>query len=357
MLEKRKSIEKYSHKCYNIQVMPRNISPGPDLEIGAVSFPEFVTPQFGDPSRPADANKRFAEQARSMRASELALSAAEYACFAATEAPTALFTRRPDFEKGRDRSRQGVIFGDLDVQSELHTPIMTFTAVKPYDNRKHRRLGVSAEVAVAHDWATNLYLDQLSKGSTYLPIGLWRARDTYPVPRLLTRFNERSTSLDNTFRASSEHGDVISPRKAMHALRLGHFALGMGHGARIIHGDAFPQNLAQDGSRVVYNDTTTFRPFGTKAGRTKALLEEDLADFNRGTLLPDTSSPEMRELVVPLLKSGLFVEHMYHSYVHGARLGAERAGYDTHGLIVPETEHKRIVDRVVQKYEAPSSIT
>jgi len=249
----------------------------------------------------------------------------------------------------QEASRHGVRFGRVAVSTERHAPITTFVAVKPYDKRRVD-LGMKPASAVVHDWATNEHLSRLSSGTAYETAGIWRNGDTFFVPQLLTRYNERSTSLDNYFRADPARGDRVSPELIAQAMKLGHFGLGLAHGARITHGDAFPQNFATDGSRIIFNDTTTLRPFGKEAGSTLRKLDEDVQDFVDGMIHPDASSQHTRRLSVELLKNPAQAAILYDKYLAGARLGRERAGLAESRLIVPEDAHKRMLDTVIQKY-------
>ncbi|GEM_PF-3995870 len=327
--------------------------PPQDFTLSPVEFADIGQPNFEDPNKPSDTNKKIAERLRVLDRRELLLCAGQFACMAASESqPVADFKEIPAFGEGRERSRHGVTFGRLNVQTEQDPVITTFVAMKPYDRRKVD-LGMRPERAVTHDWATNQHLRKLSTSGAYEPIGVWRNHDTFFVPGLITWFNERSLSLDNMLQARTDEDglmDAATPLRARQALRLGHFGLGIAHGAHITHGDAFPQNFATDGSHIIFNDTTTLRPFGSSETTTRTKVDQDVDDFVSGTIHPEMSSPEMQALTSEALKDSEFRTDLYESYMAGAALGAERAGYPKSGLLVPPSTHQQIIDRVVQRY-------
>jgi hypothetical protein len=329
--------------------MARHETSQPSVPINSVDFAEITPPEFGNPLDPADANKQFADYLRKLDRAQLVLCAGQYACMAASEAPRAGFSDVPEFGEGRERSRHGVRFGKLDIQTEQDPRITTFVALKPYDKRKID-LKMRPEQAVTHDWATNSYLRSISKSGAYEPLGVWRNQDTFFVPGLVTHFNERSLSLDNMLQAEDEKSLALSPARAERVLHLGHFGLGVAHGARITHGDALPQNFATDGAHIIFNDTTTLRPFGKRDEVTAEKLVEDLDDFSSGALHPEMASVQMRALVSDALRDVATRDLLYESYTAGAVLGAERAGYPKSGLLVSQDAHNLILDRVIQKY-------
>lgn len=319
-----------------------------DTAINNFGFAQWGTPDFCDPANPTPNNREIAGNIKSLEQSQLALFAGQYACVLYSRDPEAQFTEVPSFSDGRGASRHGVFFGSLAVRTELEPPITSFIAVKPYDARRID-LKMRPSEAVTHDWAVNTYLDSISSGAAYQPVGLWRGRDTYFVPRLLTAYRERATSLDNIFMST---GRDATPKKAKHGMLVGNFGLGLAHGARMTHGDAFPQNFAIDGgNRVIFNDTTTIRPFSKKRDRVVSLAQEDIEDFMSGVLRPEVSSPEMRQIARQEMRDSVFRSWLSKAYVDGALIGAFRAGYDTSGYIVPESDHHRIIDKVLQQYQ------
>lgn len=309
---------------------------------------DWEAPEFGAPETPSDITKRVANKIEGLAQNHLVLFAEEYPCLVPAQVPTASFTETPSFMEGRKRTRQGVFAGKLAVGTEVDFPAETFVAIKPYDRRMTHFLTRPAQV-VAHDWAINNYLNSISSGTAYQPHGLWRNHDTFFVPALLTRLNERSVSLDNIFNAHPEDGEALSPGRIRRALELGHFGLGIANGAHMIHGDAFPQNFARDGKRVIFNDTTTLRPYGQKPAMTQKKIREDVEDFLKGVFHPEASSPEARTLSLAALKDSQYVSSLYQKYIAGARLGAERAGHSSSGLVVDEEAHRKIVNSAVQK--------
>lgn len=330
------------------------------LPIESVSFADFGTPTFEDPNKPSRHNAAIATEVKKLDRSEAALFAGEYACFATVEAPDVEFTLLPEFKTGRGASRQGVYFGDLSVESELQMPISTFVAVKPYDKRKVN-FRMRPEMALVHDWATNVHLDGLSSGSTYRPVGVWRNHDTFFVPQLLTRYNERSKSLDNYFQprhrdveVEQEQSEVpfglVLPLNALanerdktrlrHAIELGHFGLGFAHGAGITHGDAFPQNFAIDGTRILFNDVTTLRPYGPNMEKNEKLVAEDVSDFWTGAFHPDVSTETGRKYILELLHDEDVAGLVFASYMKGMYLSQKRLVKDGRSLI----NQKQITD-------------
>lgn len=324
----------------------------PDTAIDHFGFAQWDTPDFCDPVNQTPHNRNIAGQINALKRNQLALFAGQYACVLYSQEPEANFTEVSSFSDGRGASRHGVFFGSLAVQTELEPPITSFIAVKPYDARRIDLKMRPAE-AVMHDWAVNTYLDSISSGAAYQPIGLWRGRDTYFVPRLLTSYRERATSLDNIFMST---GRDATPKKAKHGMLVGSFGLGLAHGARMTHGDAFPQNFAIDGGRrIIFNDTTTIRRFSKKQSVVVSLTQEDIEDFMSGVLRPEVSSSEMRVIASEAMRDSVFRSWLNKAYVDGALIGARRAGYDTSGYIVPESDHYRIIDKVLQSYKIAES--
>jgi hypothetical protein len=329
-----------------------------DFPLGNVSFMEVEPPEFGNSNEPSEATRRFADLIRGLGQKQLVLCAEQYACMAnSEEPPSADFKEIPAFAEGREQSRHGVMFGRLNIETRQDPPITTFVAMKPYDRRgKDSNFGARPDRAVAHDWATNQHLRKLSTSGAYEPIGLWRGEGTYPVPGLITRFNERSLSLDNLLRALSLDRDGqpdagVSLLRARQALHLGHFGLGVAHGIRVTHGDAAPQNFATDGSHIIFNDTTTIQPFASTQRKNEVRAAADMEDFVSGSIHPDVTTEEMRALTGSALKDTDFRSGLYESYLAGAALGGQRAGFaKSGGVLVPEPVHTQIVDRFIQKY-------
>ncbi len=326
---------------------PQNFSLDP------VRLVDIGQPDFVDPNKPSDNNKRIAETILKLNRGEVILAAGQYAYLAASEAtPSAYFEEDPEFGVGREQSRQGVMFGRLDVQTSQHPTITTFAALKPYDKRVVD-FKMKPSMAVTHEWATNLHMRRLSAGSAYEPIGVWRRDVPYVTPGLITRFNERSRSLDTVLRATTESDapiDAVTEERVRHAMHLGHFGLGIAHGAHIIHGDALPQNFAVDGSRIIFNDTTFMRPFGKDDKVTQARMNEDAADFIGDTVDPQKTSPQIRALTNRVLKDEDFRGTLYDAYARGAAQGAERSGYPKSGLLISQETHQQIIDDVVEDY-------
>lgn len=322
----------------------------PDHSIGSLYFTLQEAPDFCDPTNQTPHNRQVIQEVENLQPGQLAVLAGRYACMGAVESPKGSFTEIPEFKAGRTASRHGVYFGDLTVETPQNQPIQTFVAVKPYDKRGSVDLKMRPSHAVVHDWSTNAFLNRLSTGSAYDVLGFGRTNDTFFVPQMVTEFQERSKSLDNVFR-SKEPDNETREKRTRHALVLGNAGIGIAHGAQITLGDALPQNFATDGSRIIFNDTTTLRPYGKK-DRTIPLIEEDVQDFVTGALDPRTSSEETRGISASALRDPEFQRKLYETYLDGARLGARRAGYTPGGLIVPEDTHRTIINEVVAKYGA-----
>ncbi len=331
-----------------------------DIPLGKVGFMEIEEPEFGNSNEPLGTTRRFAERIRGLEQNEIMLCAGQFALMASgVRQSEADFKEIPAFAEGREHSGHGVVFGRLNIETMEYPPITTFVAMKPYDDRpKDNNLGARPAWSVAHDWATNQYLRRLSTSGAYEPIGVWRTDDTYFVPGLVTRFNERSLSLDNLLgdRAPviDENGEIdidMTQSRARRALHTGHFGLGIANGIRTTHGDAAPRNFATDGSHVIFNDVTTIQPFSTTRRKNEARAVEDMIKFVSMSIHPDLAPPEMRKLTGAALKEQEFRSALYGSYLVGVALGAERAGYSkSDGVMVPESTHEQIIDRFVQKY-------
>lgn len=227
-----------------------------------------------------------------------------------------------------------------------------FVAVKPYDRRRVRFPAHPAQM-VAHDWATNHYLNQLSTGTAYEAYGIWRNHDTYYVPALITRFNERAVSLDNPLLSNDTDSDEVYEKRIQRALALGNFGLGFAHGAGILHGDAFPQNFAANGNRVIFNDTTTLMPFFRKRpDRNNKKMIEDVEDFFDGVFHPSVSTLKSQVAARVAMRSVSTLKDLYGSYLNGANLGAARVekamGSMARGAIIDPQTHFRIIASIVR---------
>ncbi len=288
-----------------------------------------------------------------MQQGGLVIALGQLGCLEGIQNVESKFTRVPEFDEGRTASRQGVYFGTLGVSSERHLPISSHIAVKPYDRRRVD-LGARPSVALVHDIATSAHLRAISSSSAYVPMGVYRSHDTFLVPNLLTNFEERSSSLDGVFRQTETRHPI--ELKVLHAMRLGHFGLGVLHGAKITHGDAFPQNFATDGNRVVMNDTTTFRPFGAKTLAVKLKTTEDTQNFMQGVFHPDASTDFTRTVSASVLRHPSVVPTLWRAYIDGVGLSLRRLGEASAPLgVIQEDDHARIIRAVIEKYaEAPT---
>lgn len=328
-------------------------------DIGAVRALSIETPDFGEPFAPSDRNIALAQRIKDLLPAELLLSADYYPSIPLSKSPKASFTLDPLLSEGRDRSRQGVYFGRLAVSSDLDPHETAQVAVKPFD-RRAGDLKMRPEVAVVHEWSANAHLNRIRTGSAYQPIGVWRDPVTDFIPRLVTEYHQRSTSLDNIFRAQSldDDGRDGMARWARFGLTTGYYSLGFLHGARITHGDAMPQNFAYRGGRVIiFNDTTTFRPHGANEKKVRERLQADSELFSWGLFHPGASSEEMREKVVTLLTEPAYRATLYRAYVDGAIEGADRGGFTRSGLIVPEKGHSEAISRAIREFRSREGST
>ncbi len=308
-------------------------------------------PDFGSPQDPSERTRKVAYQMRECLSrnhlilldggySDVGLEPAQYV--------QAEFVENPAFMEGRRRSKQGVFAGTLAVSTELDPTVDTFVAVKPYDRRRVRFTAHPAHM-VAHDWATNHYLNQLSTGTAYQTYGLWRNHDTFYVPALLTRFNESSVSLDNSLLPKDTDSEEAYEKRVRRALALGNFGLGFAHGAGILHGDAFPQNFAANGKRVIFNDTTTLVPFFRKhTDRNRKKMIEDVEDFFDGVFYsPVGTNPTAQIAARIALRSVSSLNDLYDSYLSGAQLGATRVekvmGSVAKGAVIDSKTHFKVI--------------
>ena len=319
------------------------------MHIDSVGFTSLEPPVFCNPAQPNEGYKRLARDFEGMGQGGLLIALGQLSCLEGVQNPESEFTLVPQFGVGRTASRQGVYFGTLDLSSERHQPITSHVAVKPYDRRRVD-LGARPAVAIAHDIATSAHLRRISDSSAYVPLGVYRSFGTFFVPNLLTNFEERSTSLDGVFR-QTEEGSI--GRKVLHAMKLGHFGLGVLHGAKIIHGDAFPQNFATDGTRVVMNDTTTFRPFGNNGSAVMSKTREDIQDFMQGVFHPDASTDFTRSVSAPVIRNPSVRLTLWRAYAEGVGLSLNRLREASAPLgVLGEDEHACILRTVVDKYAA-----
>lgn len=325
------------------------------FEPNPVSITPWAVPDFWHPGEPTALTIRVAERIKALKPGEMALFAEHFQHVPPSdEMPQARFIRDETLAEGRTASKQEVVFGRIAVWSRFATKIVPQVAMKPYDSRKVR-FNMTPQRAIAHDMAASALLNRVLPGSAYVPIGVWRKSGSVFIPGLITEYNPRTTSLDNIFLADrSEHGTMVPSRElASNGWYLGHVGLGFLHGLRISHGDAFPQNLASQGTKdPFFNDTTSFRPFASSTDTTRGRIIEDISDFADGALVdPDKSSEEMRHISANrLLDSGGFRDWLYRAYIAGAKAGARAAGYAEAGLVVGESDHRSAIDLVVEQY-------
>ena len=113
----------------------------PNLDITSVRFLDLPPAGVGNGAEAAATSREMANLILELRPGDLLLTAAQYMCLATATDPHAAFTEVLDFKTGREASRHGVFFGDLQVRSEKDPTIRRFVAVKPYDSRKVDLLG------------------------------------------------------------------------------------------------------------------------------------------------------------------------------------------------------------------------
>lgn len=326
----------------------------PTVSVSDLVFDSWPEPVFGDPRIKSGPNKEFALRARELPLGRMALMPEEFELVSGSDEPTAVFEEVESFRVGREYSRQGVYFGNLSLSTMIDPTTLEFVAMKPFDRRRVKNFGVSPDLALTHEYAANKYLSRISSGTAYEPLGIWRRPpDTFFVPTLVTRFMENSTSLDNVFR-----GNVSATKEhVLRAFALGSFGLGLAHGAQIVHGDAYPQNFAINGMRVLFNDTTSLRPYSRRKDgviddkKTGAKIRTDIEDFVEGAFLPEVSSEEMREISESVLSGEDYLSYIYNKYILGAKLGSERSGLPRSSIIVGSDEHSKIIIKVVDKYK------
>lgn len=332
----------------------------PSLRTGIehVEIQSLQPPDFCEPFAQTNHNLALAERIAGLQVAHMVLLGDHYPSLTISRRPHAGFVEdRENLRNGRDRSRQGVFFGYLTAGSEIVSDTVSQVAVKPYGDEKGD-VGMTSEVALVHEWGVNTHLNRLRSGTAYDAVGFWGDRAKDVVPRMVTDFMSRSTSLDNTFRKEpirNGSGDLFIPSPWIEqALYMGNYALGYLHGARITHGDALPQNLAHTGRtpELVFNDTTTFRPFGANDRKIKLRAKKDILDFTEGVFLPFPGGEMMRHASATFLAAESRAYYLYMSYVDGAREGASRSGYGTSGIIVPQNDHRSILETVVRRYEA-----
>lgn len=330
---------------------PRPRTPKSSWSFKEVQFTDWDTRALGfnAPEHPSDAAKRIVREIGRLGERHLVLFQDNYPGFIGSENVEANFTSNPDFMIGREQSRQGVYAGPLSVTAELPT-ISTFVAVKPFDPRDGKRTGLRAPPAhaVVHDLATNLHLNRISSGTAYTPYGILTGDDEFIVPSLITEFNERATSLNNTFLDKPSDTEAHKKR-VLRAIELGSFGLGVVHGARMIHGDAYPHNFAVDGKTIIVNDTTTVRPFYRSRATNKQLIKEDVRDFFDGVFDKENSSDMSRSIALSALRGEEVQNRMHDIYLDGVRLGAERADFSQGGLSVDDRTYTETINNAIEK--------
>lgn len=321
----------------------------PSTAISSVDLGDFNQLNFWYPASPFENEQhaRVSNLVFGLARNALVLASNDYACFRETES-TATFDIVPGFAKGREQSRHGVFFGVLAVQSTPQVPITTFAAVKPYDRRKID-LEMKPCDAVTHDLSTLQFLNRLSAGTSYDPVGVWRDNDTFVVPRIITKFNEGSVSLDNFLEEPIQE-------RLIKAAKLGHFGLGILHGSGIIHRDAFPQNFATNANRVIFNDVTTFRHTPNDSAKSTKDVSDDIQAFLKGlTHERAVDNEEVRSLMTRLLLNEQFLEMLYGSYIEGAALAKKRllrsgkGKDDIHHKLATKDEHTRSLPDYIKK--------
>lgn len=152
----------------------------------------------------------------------------------------------PDLSKGRQRSMNGVYFGQLILDSEKsqHTELV---AVKPLFLPKD----------AVREYGATVLVNDLSGPElpfTFTPLGFYR-EDTGSTA-LITRFEMGVRTFDNLFWNEEEPPSQI---EVAHALGFCAAALGFMHANELVHGDASPRNIGKDGEVSRISDLTTMR--------------------------------------------------------------------------------------------------
>lgn len=312
-------------------------------------------PEITFPDQQSKLTRRVAARIRELAPGELLMLPGDFDSFQNADKPHAVFAPDRTMSEGRTLSKQRVKLGWLALSTELDTPSMRQVAYKPYDT-DHADIGMPADKAVAHDWAASTYLNKLKSNTAFEPFAVGRERKDNFVPIFWTLYQPGAISMDNIFRLSvnDSMGRLVVPLEnwARVGLYNGHYGLGYLHGAKIIHNDSFPQNLAQMGAnKIFFNDTTSFRPFNKNEKTLNRNIARDVHDFLSGVLLfPRVSSTDMRATVEKILSEDVARGKLFEAYLNGAREGAAAAGYDKTGTLLRKDVHERIIAEVIKDY-------
>lgn len=161
------------------------------------------------------------------------------------------FMLREDWAEGRERSAQGVFFGELTLGTDGDSETTIGVACKPYPVLQRHR--------AVHEYTAMRHFAKRAVPQAYEPLGFWVTEAGHVV--LLSRFEQPVESFDNIrWRVPKqptlwEESDVVSALKK--AARI----LGLLHAQGFVHKDAQVKNMAMDiiTQEVRLIDLTTMR--------------------------------------------------------------------------------------------------
>lgn len=262
---------------------------------------------------------------------ELTLVRSEFATLSNHGQPiTAKFAMTPAERKGREQSAHGIYFGQLVLASSAVQEMPTMVAVKPFD-RRTTVLPLGPVRGLAREWAANEHVARLSnEEQTYLPLGIWRSAEG--VPQLLTLFDAQVQSFDNIFWARGTRANCLTEQHVAAAIHRSLYALGILHGAGLMHGDAQVKNLAQDSRRARFIDLSTLWPLEKHNGvilpshDNRRSLRLDLHLFASSTLGSTEHPTDMSAKTARVITDEARIVRAGIDYLAGVRMGSERTG-------------------------------
>ena len=262
------------------------------------------------------------ELVTSLGRSSLILDALEYEPFPDGEA-RASFVEKDDFALGREDSKHGVRFGQLIINGKGIHESPDFVAMKSFDD----------ESELKNEWALNQHLNGVFDDQyAFLPLGVYADKDKNLS--MVTAYEHQVQSLDNIFWADpSLEPEALRPATVRRAMAMGFLALGMLHGARVIHHDAQVKNMAtgRNGVRFIdLEDAEVLHPDEIDDPYVVDKTRSDISSFitSAGQVI------ENKEPVAAAIGSAKQRAHMYGQYRQGVRVG--RASQD--GTFVPNFE-------------------
>lgn len=186
---------------------------------------------------------------RSIGAGEFLLFDTPYAVIAEDNDTKAHFNEIPELGLSRQRSAQGVIFGQLIVSSEMERQAVDHVAIKPYNLAR----AAVQEAGALH--VVNGLITGRTRPLSFEPLGFYQFPDGKQTG-LITRYDASVQTQDNLFWNPDVEPTEPEARRAFHHAAVALSAL---HSQSLAHRDAQAKNIARDNLGVRIVDLTDLR--------------------------------------------------------------------------------------------------